>query len=192
MEYSFFKNLEKSFVGPIENIEGYKRLFKTTKIVPNEIIIQDMGRDALGERMLASCITTRGQILNFLVNNYYEEKEYRDYLAGVYYIYNEKYYFIRNVCYTDEGKLKCSVDFYDRETLNRIKQVIPQEKSFIEPTDYIKYNINPDLTYDITFEDYDLLMLDASDEDIICAISKISYDLKVRTKNSGWDLPFEI
>ena len=106
--------------------------------------------------------------------------------------YNEKYYFIRNVCYTDEGKLKCSVDFYDRETLNRIKQVIPQEKSFIEPTDYIKYNINPDLTYDITFEDYDLLMLDASDEDIICAISKISYDLKVRTKNSGGDLPFEI
>lgn len=192
MKYNFFQNLSNNFVGHIENIDAYNDLFSSVNIVPGEIIMENISKDVIGENLLCSCITTKGLVLNFFIGNIYMDEEYKDYLCGVYFIYNNKYFLLRNIGYDRNKNLTFIVDFYDTDKLEQLRTLLPPDKSYIEPNDFTRHEIKRDVTFDITLAKYDLYTLESQEEDLIKMISSMGYDRKVRTRQDDGDLPFVI
>ena len=183
MKYNFFANLNNIYSGTIENITPYQEFFSSVDIVPGDITLQSIGKDSFGKNVLVTCVTTKGLVLNFNLRNIYEEHEYRDYLCGVCYIYNNKFFFLRNFGFNNRLKPTCIADFFDTESLNYLKEQISGDKLVIERSDFTKYGINPDATFNVVLEDYDKKAFEVKSDDLICMISSMAFDEKVRKRS---------
>ena len=181
MKYNFFTDLKNNYTGDIENMSPYQDFFSYIDIVPGDIVIKNISKESIGENMVVSCVTTKGLLLNFFLGTIYIDRSYKDYLCGVSYIYNDKYFYLRNFGYDRNFNPSCNIDFFDTNKLSYLKEKIVNEKEIIEPKDFIKYGLSSDCTFNITLDKYTVEGFELND-DLITLISRTAFDEKTRKR----------